>query len=105
MSDHVPQVRDDTDESRYEVWLDGLLVGSARYVGRGHRTFFVHTEIEPAHEGAGLGSILAARVLDAERSAGTKIVPLCPFVRNYIDRHPQYADLVDDKLLAQIDGE
>lgn len=104
MSDHVPLVNDDPDESRYEVWLDGLEVGFARYVRRGNRTYFVHTEIEPAHEGAGLGSALAAGALDAERDRGEPIIPLCPFIRQYIDRHPEYADLVDQDLLARIDG-
>jgi len=104
MSDHVPQVRDEAGSSRYEVWLDGILVGSARYVRRGRRTFFVHTEIEPAHEGAGLGATLVAGALDAEQTAGTLVVPLCPFVRTYIDRHPEYVDLVDGELLAQIDA-
>jgi len=103
MSDHVPQVHDVPEESRYDVSLDGQVVGFARYVRRGSRTYFVHTEIEPAHEGAGLGAALVAGALDAERLAGTRVVPLCPFVRSYIDRHPHYLDLVDRELLAQID--
>jgi len=104
MSDHVPQVYDVPDDSRYDVSLDGLVVGFARYVRRGNRTFFVHTEIEPAPEGAGLGATLVAGALDTERQAGTRVVPLCPFVRSYIDRHPAYMDLVDRELLAQIDS-
>ena len=99
-----PEVRDNEESSRYEVWVDGEQAGFAQYVRRGGRTIFVHTEIDPAHEGAGLGSALARGALDAERLRGGPIVPLCPFVRTYIDRHPEYADLVDADLLAKIDG-
>ena len=64
----------------------------------------MHTEIDPAFEGKGLGSALARGALDAERTRGEPIVPLCPFIRQYIDRHPEYADLVDQEMLARVDG-
>ena len=54
------EVRDVPDDHRYEVTLDGALAGFAIYHRRGGRTFFVHTEIDPAFEGKGLGSALAA---------------------------------------------
>jgi predicted GNAT family acetyltransferase len=69
------------------------------------RAFFVHTEIDPAFEGKGLGSALAKGMLDNERQLGEPIVPLCPFVRSFVDRHPEYADLVDTEMLARIDGD
>ena len=81
-----------------------MLVGYARYVRRGGRVYFVHTEIEPGHEGAGLGSTLAKSALDAERALGEPVVPLCPFIRAYIDRHPEYVGIVDQDMLARIDG-
>ncbi len=104
MTEHVPEVRDDPDESRFGIWLDDELVGFARYIRRGGRVYFVHTEIDPGHEGAGLGSALARGALDAERALGEPVVPLCPFIRTYIDRHPEYVDLVDQDMLARIDG-
>jgi predicted GNAT family acetyltransferase len=54
----------------------------------------IHTEVPAALGGRGVGSRLAVGVLDLVRSRGDKIVPLCEFMRGYIDRHPQYADLV-----------
>ena len=98
------EVRDEPEQSRFELLLDGEIVGFARYVRRGGRVFFVHTEIDPGHEGAGLGSALAQGALDAERALGEPVVPLCPFIRAYIDRHPEYVDLVDRDLLARIDA-
>ena len=105
MSD-VPAVTvsDSPDENRYEARLDDAVAGFARYVRRGGRTFFVHTEVDPSFEGRGIGSALVRDALAAERAAGTPIVPLCPFVRGYIDKHPEYADLVDADLLNAIDN-
>ena len=55
---------------------------------------FTHTEIDPAFEGHGVGSALAKAALDDVRAKGLKAVPLCPFIRTWIDRHPDYEDLV-----------
>jgi predicted GNAT family acetyltransferase len=107
MTDDATQITtsDNEAESRYEA-LDGdTVVGFARYVRRGGRTIFVHTEVDEDREGEGIGSRLAAGALDGERAAGRPVVPLCPFVRSYIERHPDYADLVDYTLLAHIDGD
>jgi uncharacterized protein len=54
----------------------------------------VHTEIDPAREGAGLGQALVAGALDDVRGQGRRVRPICPFVAKYIARHPEYADLV-----------
>jgi predicted GNAT family acetyltransferase len=105
MADEQTEVVDVHARDRYEIHVDGRLAGFAQYVRRGGRTFFVHTEIDPGFEGKGLGSKLAARALGAERAAGTKVVPLCPFVRSYIDRHPDEVGNVDQDLLERIDNE
>lgn len=103
--DAAREVKDVPDQHRYEVTLDGDVAGFAIYHRRGGRVYFVHTEIDPAFEGRGLGSALAKAMLDAERTIGEPIVPMCPFVRTYIDRHPEHADLVDQTMLARIDGD
>jgi uncharacterized protein len=105
MNDQTPRVRDNPEQSRYEVSLAGTMVGFARYVRRGGRAYFVHTEVDSAHEGAGLGSVLARGALEAQRERGELVVPLCPFVRGYVERHPELADVVDAEMLATIDGE
>jgi uncharacterized protein len=98
-------VNDNEEERRYEVHLDGILVGHLRYVRRGGRAYFVHTEVDLGHEGAGLGSILVRGALDAQRERDELVVPLCPFVRDYLERHPDYTDVVDAAMLATIDGD
>lgn len=90
------------DESRHRYVLDaaGAIVASTNYTVRQEHIFFNHTEIADGHEGHGLGSILVKGALDDVRSAGAEVVPLCAFVRGWIERHPEYDDLVDHELLA-----
>lgn len=55
---------------------------------------FIHTEIEPRFEGHGPGSTLIAHALDAARADHLALLPFCPFVNSYIQRHPDYVQLV-----------
>lgn len=57
-------------------------------------TVMPHTEVDDAEEGKGVGSALARRALDDVREAGKRVRPSCPFVRGWIDHHPDYEDLV-----------
>jgi uncharacterized protein len=79
---------------RYELLLDGRRIGLLAYRQRHDRVAFTHTEVTPACEGRGFGSRLAAAALDDARRRGLVVVPLCPFIAAYIDRHPEYRDLV-----------
>ena len=91
----ITVVTNRADRLRYEITLDGALAGFAQYADhRGVRTF-VHTEIDPRFEGLGLASTLICEALADVRQRGLTIVPQCPFVRAYIDHHPEVADLVD----------
>ena len=82
-------------ESRYEAHVDGELAGFAEYVLDGERIVFTHTEVEDQCEGEGIGSTLARFALDDVRArGGLRVVPRCPFIRAWIDRHPEYGELV-----------
>ncbi len=95
----VVVVRDDPDNKRYVVEVDGELAGFADYRIRGDRQSFVHTEVFPEFGGRGLGSQLARGALDDVRSLGRVIAPHCPFIAAYIKRHPEYNEFVDLKVL------
>jgi predicted GNAT family acetyltransferase len=89
------EVRDNPSESRYEAWADGELAGIAIYETDGSTIVFTHTEVADAFEGKGIGSTLAREALDAVRAAGGRdVVPQCPFIKDWIDRHPDYQDLL-----------
>jgi predicted GNAT family acetyltransferase len=100
--DSSPVVRDDHDNHRYVIEVDGVNAGHAVYHLRGGRHFFVHTEIDPGHQGQGLASVLIGQALDDVRAHGGSIVPLCPYVLAYVDSHPEYEDLVDRKMLEEV---
>ena len=63
---------------------------------------FTHTEVFPAFEGRGVGTALARGALDDVRASGRTLVARCPFIRSYIERQPEYADLVDADLEARL---
>jgi predicted GNAT family acetyltransferase len=88
------QTTDNAEQQRYEARVDGELAGFAEYRVRGDRVVFTHTEVDDAYEGQGVGSALARSALDDVRATGRNAVPLCPFIRDWIDKHPDYADLV-----------
>ena len=87
-------VRDVPERSRYEVTVDGELAGHADYRDDGDVRVFVHTEVDDAFEGHGVGSTLARAALDDVRASGRTLVARCPFIAAYIEHHPDYADLV-----------
>lgn len=89
-----PIVVDNRDASRYEVLLDGEVVGFADYVERGDRIELPHTVVDRSVRGRGIASVLVERVLDDVRSSGRTVVPSCWYVAQFIDSHPGYADLV-----------
>ena len=93
-ADSAVDVTDVASASRYEITADGVLAGFAAYRDRDGKRVFTHTEIDPRFEGRGLGSQLVRAALDDVRARGLTIVPTCPFVRSWLDKHEGYADLV-----------
>lgn len=93
MSEEIT-VTDNPEARRFEIRVDGTVAGFADYHLREDRIVLRHTEINPAYGGRGLGGRLVAAALDAARDAGLTVVPHCPFVARYIERHPEYQDLV-----------
>jgi predicted GNAT family acetyltransferase len=89
-------VRDNPDQERYELLVGGSVVGEIRYHHRrsSDRIAFIHTEVSPELEGHGLASKLIAGALDDVRAHGLHVVPICPFVCTFLQRHPEYEDLV-----------
>jgi predicted GNAT family acetyltransferase len=80
--------------SQYEITVDGVHAGLMAYLLREGHVVITHTETDPAFEGRRMGSTLVAQALDDLRRRELLVVPLCPFVKGWIARHPDYADLV-----------
>jgi hypothetical protein len=87
-------VRDDAERGRYEARIGDQLAGASYYDQDGSVYEFLHTEVDPAFEGKGVGGRLVQGALDDVRGRGGRVIARCPFVRAWLDRHPDYADLV-----------
>ncbi|HET7521082.1 MAG TPA: GNAT family N-acetyltransferase [Candidatus Limnocylindria bacterium] len=90
----MSQVVDNPTEQRYELRDGEQLIGTITYRARPDRITLIHTEVDPAYEGRGMGSRLVRGALDDIRGRGLKLVPRCEFVRAYLARHPEESDLV-----------
>lgn len=89
------KVTQNAEQQRYEAHLEGELAGFATYQVDDDVMVFTHTEVEPAYEGKGVGSTLVRGALNDVRSrGGHQVLARCPFVASWIDKHPDYADLL-----------
>lgn len=93
-SSQTISVVDVREADRFEArTADGTVAGFAAYQREPGAVIFTHTEVDDAFAGQGVGSALARGALDQVRADGERVVALCPFVRAYIQRHPEYQDL------------
>jgi len=89
-----PTVQDAPESNRYEIRDGEQLLGHADYERRGDTVVFVHTEVDPDSGRKGVGSTLVQGALDDVRAKGGSVVAECSFVRGWIAKHDEYADLV-----------
>lgn len=82
-------------KERFEIRADDDVAGFTQYKRRGHLIALIHTEVSPEYEGKGVARRLISATLDTSREQGMAVLPFCPFVRGYIEKHPDgYLDLV-----------
>lgn len=90
-----PIISDNPGQSRFEAAVEGELAGFVDYTLSDKTIDFTHTEILPAYEGKGIGGTLIRHSLDEIRGRGDlSVVATCPFVAAWIERHPDYQDLL-----------
>ncbi len=84
-------VTDSPAAMRYEARIGTDLAGFVEYRLLGSRRILLHTEVLPAFAGRGIGTAMARHVLEAALASDERVTVKCPFLRTYIERHPQYA--------------
>jgi len=89
----MSSVQDNEATHQFELIVDGHTALAAYRLKPGVITF-THTEVPKELGGRGIGSQLAKGALDLVRARGLKVVPLCPFIKAYIEKHPEYQDLL-----------
>ena len=85
----------DERRGRYQAKRDGRPIAFSEYELEPGRIVFTHTVVRPEFEGQGVGSRLAKFVVQDAKERGLRITPICPFVRSYLRRHPEYESIVD----------
>ena len=89
----MSEVVNNTAKHRYELSVDGHVAATYYTLADGIITF-VHTEVPPELGGMGIGSKLIKGALDQVRASGLKVIPQCPFVKAFIEKHAAYQDLL-----------
>jgi len=98
-------VADNPEQNQFEGRLDGRVVAHSEYELAPGVITFLHTEVDPAFEGRGIGGALASDALDDVRARGLRVVARCPFIAAYIRRHREYRDLLVRTKLGGSGGE
>jgi predicted GNAT family acetyltransferase len=89
-----PEVVHNAAAKRFEVTLDGK-VAFSKYLLAGNKLIIEHTEVPVELEGRGIAGRIVRTALDYVRAQGLKVLPLCPYAKAWIGRHPEYQDLLD----------
>lgn len=92
-ADHISDIVNNPSEHRYQLTVDGHIAATYYKLADGVITF-VHTEVSPELGGKGIGSKLIRGALDQVRADGLKVIPQCPFVKAFIEKHADYQDLL-----------
>jgi predicted GNAT family acetyltransferase len=92
-ADEMTEIVNNKAHHRYELAVDGHIAATYYQIAVGVITF-IHTEVPPELGGKGIGSKLIKGALDQVRAEGLKVVAQCPFVKTYIEKHNEYADLL-----------
>ncbi|MDQ2750046.1 MAG: N-acetyltransferase [Actinomycetota bacterium] len=87
-------ITESPERHRYEIYVDGELAGFTMFTLDGDVAIMPHTKILPEYRQHGLASALIGDALDDLRERQVTVVPRCPFVRKFIDEHPEYQDIV-----------
>jgi uncharacterized protein len=90
----MSDIIDNKAHHRFELEVEGHVAKSFYRIENGVITF-IHTEVPPELGGKGIGSRLIKGALDQVRANGLKVIAECPFVKAYIEKHAEYADLLN----------
>ena len=92
-ADHIGEIVNNPSKHRYELAVEGHIAATYYKLADGVITF-VHTVVPPELGGKGIGSKLIKGALDQVRTDGLKVIPECPFVKAFIEKHADYQDLL-----------
>jgi len=95
------EVADAPERGRYELSVDGEVMGFTTYLARPGLIAFLHTEVDERVQGRGLGDRLIKEALEDARARELAVLPFCPFVKAFIERHREFEALVPETYREQ----
>ncbi|WP_069130385.1 GNAT family N-acetyltransferase [Rhodohalobacter halophilus] len=93
----MANVINNKEKNRYELSLDGNTAIAEYILNKKGVLFFTHTEVPQELEGQGVASKLIKSAFEDAENRGLQIAPICPFVKSYIQRHPEWKRLLSDE--------
>ena len=100
LAEHI-ELADARERDRYEVSVDGEVVGFSAYRARPGLIAFVHTDVDKRFRGRGIGDQLIRFALEDARARGLSVLPFCPFVKAFIEGHREFEELVPETYREQ----
>lgn len=86
------QIIHNPDDNRFETWIDGQL-SKLEYMEDGDTIVMMHVGVNPEQRGQGVAGKLTQVALDYASDKSLRVIPMCSYVRAYIQRHSKYAQL------------
>jgi uncharacterized protein len=83
------------EADRFTISVEGRPAGFTEFADHDGQRVFIHTEVAPEFGGRGLASILVGEALETTKNAGLRVVALCEMVAAYLEKHAEFADVVD----------
>jgi len=88
-----PVLTDNPNEERYELRIDGELIGTADYSVNGDIVSITRVYTRPTHRGQGLAAVLTEYAVDSIAEDGRTVAPVCSYAAVWFDHHPERAAL------------
>lgn len=93
----MDNVINNSDKNRYELELNGNIAIAEYILNKKGVLFFTHTEVPQELEGQGVASNLIEEAFEDAEERGLKVAPICPFVKSYIQRNPEWKRLLAEE--------
>ncbi len=87
------KVEDNQSKNRFEANIEGQ-IAIITYEKQGNTLKLIHTEVPETLKGKGIASQMVKKVLNSIQNSGYKMDPVCPFIKSYVEKHPEWKSIL-----------